>query len=240
MTESTNAIIDLTLFKPRFGDRVPEGMYLVKVTDAKAGETKKGDPKITLWYDVVSGPEAGSVLVDTLTLTENAMFRAVNFMRAIGLPTPKKKLPINLNSWIGKRLAVVVADGEPWGDNNEVRSEVRSYGRASLVPTPAAAPVDDPWAGEGETASAGLEEFAEGTTSNPAFGTPESVPVAHAAPAAVQDAPAVSAVTAPSVIEGSERPSTIVQDNDPNQTAIENAQDFGTNDVINLDDIEGL
>lgn len=251
MSESLNVQIDLTKFKPKFGDKIPEGTYLVAVTDAVSGETKKGDPKITLWYDVVEGPDAGSTLVDTLTLTENAIFRAVAFMRAIGLPTPKKKLAINLGTWVGKRLEVKVADGQPWGDDNEIRSEVRSYARAQSR-TPAASVVtEDPWGETGdldETLSEPLAEFAEETTSNPEFGTPDSVPVTHGAPATVQDQPLDLEEVDREMSDGDHgtRASAIAAvqarhaEADSNQKAIEDAQDFGTSETINLDDIEGL
>lgn len=122
-----NMIIDLTNYKDRFGQRVAPGRYTVRVADAEPDETSEGKPMINIFLEVLDeGEFEGSTVVDRLLPAhEKALFRVVNFMRAIGLPTPKKRLQINLRSWIGKVLEVDLADGNPY--NGVVRSEVRGY-----------------------------------------------------------------------------------------------------------------
>lgn len=122
-----NMIIDLTNYKDRFGQRVAPGRYTVRVADAEPDETGDGRPMINLFLEVLDeGEFEGSTVVDRLLPAhEKALFRVVNFMRAIGLPTPKKRLQINLRSWIGKVLEVDLDDGNPY--NGVVRSEVRGY-----------------------------------------------------------------------------------------------------------------
>lgn len=67
--------------------------------------------------------------MDRFVLTEKSLFRIVGFMQAIGLPTPKKKVALNLRQIIGKVLEVDIEDGEPY--NGRVKSEVRGYMRAT-------------------------------------------------------------------------------------------------------------
>lgn len=118
-------ILDLTQYKDRFGANVPEGRYLVVVEDAEMTKSKAGNPMINLWYRILDGEQKNLTLTDRLTLTEGAMFRIVGFMQAIGLPTPNKRLQLNLKHFLNKTLMVDVADGEPY--NGRVRSEVKGY-----------------------------------------------------------------------------------------------------------------
>lgn len=129
MSAREGFFIDLSNYKESRSDRIPEGQYLVRITDAQAGETKKGDPKVTLWYSVVGGPFADSTLIDTLTLTERAAFRTVNLLRAVGIKVEKRNMNIPFKALIGRTLVVKVADGEEY--NDEIKSEVRSYAPAA-------------------------------------------------------------------------------------------------------------
>lgn len=125
MTEQV--VIDLTSYKERIGQRVVPGRYTVVVEDAEIDTAKSGNQMINLWLRVLNGTYEGSTLTDRLVITEKSLFRVVAFMQAIGLPTPKKRLAVNLRNFIGKTLDVDVDDGEPY--NGRVRSEVRGYMR---------------------------------------------------------------------------------------------------------------
>lgn len=117
--------VNLTDYKERFGQTVPPGRYTVVVDDLEQTTSKAGNPMVNLWFRIVEGPSDGATIVDRVTVTEKALFRVVAFMQAIGQPTPRRNLQINLNTWLGKRLQVDVEDGEPY--NGRVRSEVRGY-----------------------------------------------------------------------------------------------------------------
>lgn len=118
-------IIDLSNYKDRVGQRVIPGTYRVQVEDVETGKSGAGNPMITLFLRVMGGEFDGSTLVDRLTLTDNAMFRVVNFMQAIGLPTPRKRLKVNPQRFKGKVLDVEVDDGDPY--RGTIKSEVRTY-----------------------------------------------------------------------------------------------------------------
>lgn len=172
-------VIDLSNYKDRVGSRVLPGRYRVVVEDVEADQSKAGNPMINLWFRITGGEFDGQTLVDRLTVTEKALFRVVGFMQAIGLPTPKKRLQVNPQKFLGQVLDVDVDDGEPY--NGRVKSEVRGYVRVPKEQRNSAETEDD-----------GMEEFAEDTTSNPA---PAAAPAAAAeasAPAPAGSAPAAA------------------------------------------------
>lgn len=168
MSAREGFFIDLSNYKESRSDRIAEGSYLVRITDAQAGETKKGDPKVTLWYNVVGGPFADATLIDTLTLTEKAAFRTVNVLRSVGVKVEKRNMNIPFKQLIGRTLVVTVKDGEEY--NDEIKSEVRSYAPAATWKgydnevAPAKAPeAEEPYGDEDPT---GLEAT-ETTSSTP-------------------------------------------------------------------------
>src|SRR5215204_342574 len=118
--------IDLSNYKDRVGSRVPPGRYRVLVEDAEVDKAASGNMMVTLFLRVQNDAEfEGATIVDRLVQTDNSMFRTVNFMQAIGMQTPRKKLRVNLRQFVGKVLDVDVDDGAPY--NGKVKSEVRGY-----------------------------------------------------------------------------------------------------------------
>lgn len=118
--------VDLTNFREKVSSHVPEGKYRVAIEDAETGTTRNGDPKITMYYRVTHGDYANTALfIDTLTLTEKAIFRLVGLMSALGMKTPRKKFRMDLSKFIGKKLVVEVGDGDEY--RGRVKSEVREY-----------------------------------------------------------------------------------------------------------------
>ncbi len=177
---SDELVIDLSNYKDRMGSHVEPGTYRVQIEDAETGKSaQKGTPQIQVWFRIITpGPFEGQTVVDRLYLTDGSMFRIVGFMNAIGLPTPRKKLKVNVRAWVNKILEIEVADGEPY--NNRVRSEVRGYNRASSGTSAASSSSDE---------FEGLDEFsapvAEPETVSDVADLPdEPEPAAQAAPRA--------------------------------------------------------
>lgn len=133
--------INLSDYRERFSPQLPPGRYSVIVDHFEQGVAKSsGNTKITLWLRITEGPHRDAVLVDNLTITAAALFRVVAFMQAIGLPTPRQNLQVNLKTWLNKRLQVDVEDGEPY--KGRVKSEVRGYLRLTDNGDTDAAPAD--------------------------------------------------------------------------------------------------
>lgn len=120
-------VLDLSNYKDRVGSRVPPDTYRVQVEDVEMTESANKNPMINVWFTILEGESQGQTLTDRLVLTEKSLFRVVGFMNAIGLPTPKKKLKLNIRQFVGKVLDVDIDDGEPY--NGRIRSEVRGYNK---------------------------------------------------------------------------------------------------------------
>lgn len=126
-------VVDFTGYKDRQSARVPEGDYLVRISDAEVTEIKSGDnagkPMVNLYYEIAQGSSTGQMLVDRLPITEKALWRVAAFLRAIGLKVEKKQLQIPFKLIMGRTFVVTVKDGEPY--NGNVKSEVTSYASAA-------------------------------------------------------------------------------------------------------------
>ena len=138
---SGNVTIDLTNYRDTNGSRVDEGTYTVYVDHAEMDKSKAGNDMILLNLQIQGGEFDGQTLVDRLTLTDKALFRVVNFMQALGYPTPKKRVRINLAQFVGKYLQVEVEDGEPY--MGRVKSEIRGYRRIAKDEQPVASAESD-------------------------------------------------------------------------------------------------
>lgn len=121
-------VLDLSNYKDRVGSRVAPGSYRVQVEDAELTESSNKNPMVNLWLTIMEGEFQGQTVTDRLVLTEKSLFRVVGFMQGIGLPTPKRKLKLNIRQFVGKVLDVDIDDGEPY--NGRIRSEVRGYNKA--------------------------------------------------------------------------------------------------------------
>jgi hypothetical protein len=142
---SEDVTFDFSNYRDRVGGRVPPNRYRVTVDDTEVDKSNAGNVMINVWLRITGGEYDGTVVIDRLTQTEKALFRTVNFMQALGFPTPKKRLKVNIRSWIGRQLDVDLEDGEPY--LGKVKSEVRGYNRIEGGKRPVVADLE------------GLEEF---------------------------------------------------------------------------------
>lgn len=119
-------IIDLSNYKDTSSARVPEGRYRVVVDDVETDTAAKtGNTVIKVWLRILGGAQDGEVIIDRLTITPKAMFRVVGFMQGIGIPTPKKRLAIDLRSFLHRQVDVDVEDDEPY--NGRIKSRIARY-----------------------------------------------------------------------------------------------------------------
>nr|DAX34939.1 MAG TPA: Protein of unknown function (DUF669) [Caudoviricetes sp.] len=127
---------------------IQAGKYLARITKAVDSESKNGNTYILLNMQVIGGPkehvESKSVLVDRLTLSDNALFRMANFLPAIGIPVDKK-VAFDSKQFVGKKVVAIVDMEEYQG---QPRPAVKRYAPVSTwegeVPAaPATAAADD-------------------------------------------------------------------------------------------------
>lgn len=165
---SDELIIDLSSYKERVGARVAPGRYRVQVEDVEATESNNGNDMVNLWLRITGGEFDGHTIIDRLVLTERSMFRVVNFMQAIGMPTPRKRLRLNISKFVGRTLEIDVEDGEPY--RGQVKSEVRGYMRVAKSEQAGESDLDDL---EGEDADTAEEAPVQQETT-PSASSPES------------------------------------------------------------------
>lgn len=127
---------------------IQAGKYLARITKAVDSESKNGNAYILLNMQIIGGPkehvESKSVLVDRLTLSDNALFRMANFLPAIGIPVDKK-VAFDSKQFIGKKVVAIVDMEEYQG---QPRPAVKRYAPVStwegeLPAAPATAAADD-------------------------------------------------------------------------------------------------
>lgn len=149
---------------------IQAGKYLARITKAVDSESKNGNTYILLNMQVIGGPkehvESKSVLVDRLTLSDNALFRMANFLPAIGIPVDKK-VAFDSKQFIGKKVVAIVDMEEYQG---QPRPAVKRYAPVSTwegeLPTaPATAVAADDFEEDAEEVSTVADS---GTDSNAA------------------------------------------------------------------------
>jgi hypothetical protein len=145
---NSNVVIDLSNYKDSGNVRIPEGRYRAIVDDVDLDKSRAGNSMIKVWMRILGGDHDGAIILDRLTLTDKAMFRVVGFMQGIGIKTPKKKLQINLKTFLNRQSDIEVVDGEPY--NGRIKSEIAQYIR---IAQPAAADEGDDDLDELETPS---------------------------------------------------------------------------------------
>nr|DAK24457.1 MAG TPA: Protein of unknown function (DUF669) [Caudoviricetes sp.] len=126
---------------------IQAGKYLARITKAVDSESKNGNTYILLNMQVIGGPkehvESKSVLVDRLTLSDNALFRMANFLPAIGIPVDKK-VAFDSKQFVGKKVVAIVDMEEYQG---QPRPAVKRYAPVSTwegeLPTAPPTPAND-------------------------------------------------------------------------------------------------
>ena len=143
MGSATEFIADLTEYEGRGASRIEPGTYRLTVEDATLTTAKTGARGVLVTFSV-AGLNAriyerfwyaagdGSM--------SKAVFRLVQFMDALGMPTPSKRLRLDTKMFLGKTVTAEIKDGEPY--NDRVSSEVASFIASAPGPVVASGDVD--------------------------------------------------------------------------------------------------
>jgi len=118
---------------------IPNGSYDAEIVFAQEGVSKNDNPKIDLRWKVLAGEFAGRQVFDTLTFTQNSMYRVKNTLKALGF-APAFKGEVVGGDLIGMQATIVVStdpgstdpvSGEEYSPRNKV-SKVKALGTASV------------------------------------------------------------------------------------------------------------
>lgn len=108
--------------------RVPEGDYILKCVKVENATSKKsGDPMLVWHWEFAEGKYAGREIVDRTVLTPKALWKVRQILEAMGKTVPTKAFNLNVKALVGTEVGATITDGEPYGDNNRISSEVGEY-----------------------------------------------------------------------------------------------------------------
>lgn len=120
--------VDLSKYRERLSATVPDDRYLAQIDDYEFSKSKAGNDMFTVWVRIVNGPYAGNVIIERLSLSEKALFKIVGFLNGLGIPTPKKRLSVNPEAWLNKKVWIDTAKGEPYRGQPGT-SQIQGYSR---------------------------------------------------------------------------------------------------------------
>lgn len=96
---------------------IPDGVYHVNITAAKAGLTQKGDPKLDVVIKIAEGSEEGRAVYDTLTISADpdsfAMRKLKQLLIACGYDPNFNDPDFNPESLIGETVTAKLRMGKP-------------------------------------------------------------------------------------------------------------------------------
>lgn len=114
------------------GARVPEGEYVLKISDYVV-KTKKDDEasRYIQWsLPVEKGPGGkGKSIVHRTSLKSQALFNLKNMMEAAGFKVPSRLVDVPLEKMVGRSVGASVFDGEPY--EGKIKSEISGFYPAS-------------------------------------------------------------------------------------------------------------
>ena len=59
-------------------EEVEEGIYEVKITKLELGQSKKGDPMVTTWFEILNGKNKGRLIFMNQLVKEGFQIHVVN------------------------------------------------------------------------------------------------------------------------------------------------------------------
>lgn len=105
--------------------RIPEGDYLMKITDWEVDHKKDDESSqfVKIYYQIEKGPTDGK-WDEIFNLGQKSLWRLRNFLEALGFNIPSSKVQVPFEKLIGKKVAITVGDDEYEG---QTRSKAQDY-----------------------------------------------------------------------------------------------------------------
>lgn len=88
-------------------DRLPPGIYLAKIAEAKEETSSKGNPMLVLTWRVEQGEWRGSEIREWVTVIESTAGKVVALLQYTGTPVPPDGM-LDPSALVGKRAEIVV------------------------------------------------------------------------------------------------------------------------------------
>jgi hypothetical protein len=107
---------------------VPEGPYIVAITDGKLKPTKAGDKEMIAWeFTVQEGEFAGRKLFTNSVLTDECLWSLMALCEAAGKPIPKGELDFDPLDYFGCQLVVNAIQKEYPEGSGKMTNNVNSF-----------------------------------------------------------------------------------------------------------------
>jgi hypothetical protein len=101
--------------------RIPAATYRAKAVKVRESESEAGNEMWTFTLEISNGKQRGIKLPFRTVLTEASLWKLRNFMTALGVKVPSKRVAVDPEKLIGRECGIVVEDDEY---ENRIRSIV--------------------------------------------------------------------------------------------------------------------
>lgn len=106
---------------------LPEGSYVMRVTDASEGKSKGGHDQIILDMEVIAGDKTGATCKDWIVVNENTAGRVKQVLDALDYQIPAGEFELKVSELIGRPAMVTVRHRE-W--DGQMRTNIAAYNAA--------------------------------------------------------------------------------------------------------------
>lgn len=125
---ATAKVVDMSQVKERGEFRpklLPDGDYPGKVTKVADHKSKAGNPQWLYSITITDGPGKGSVYPYYCGQDADQLWKVRNLFVAAGMNVPKKKVKLDPNKVVGKRVGVTLEEDEPY--NGKTKSQIAGF-----------------------------------------------------------------------------------------------------------------
>jgi len=104
---------------------IPPGDYVFKITKVEQKTSKKenGSKYLNWTLKGVNGDAKGSTIYNITSLKPTALWNLYNFLVAVGVEVPKKKIKVDLDKVIGKYIGCTIENDEYEGNDGKKRKK---------------------------------------------------------------------------------------------------------------------
>lgn len=119
----------LDLTKVETYTKMSEGIHRVKVVSCEDKTTQAGDDMIAIAFEAVNGEDKGSRVYDNFVLTEKALWKLKQLLKALGVKC-EGKIVLDTDKLIGKQCDAEIFHEEY---NGQLRARVNEYTKISAA-----------------------------------------------------------------------------------------------------------
>lgn len=91
---------------------LPEGEYVVRITETRDKTSKKGDGYVAVKFTVMEGEWTGNPAWDNINFVESILGRTKHFLHVIGEPYEDDKVQYDSDNWKDRELRITIKHGE--------------------------------------------------------------------------------------------------------------------------------